>query len=209
MWIHSGVPLTSLFSYRWASRTQREQEALDPDDLSRFQAHTQSLLPSNCCLGTGPKHDIIKRVTDKVSTDRWLLDLIMNICRFQPKQMCTTRVGNDHYQPRTSLLKEGESIKCKPRYPQLSSLWCSSAEGLLPQAVLYLYVCNPIRVIPLYFSGTVTYYYAPTRCFQSKSCQPNTQQKVYNPPCIYFSCWQLQSQDLEGIAFRNNSHTRW
>lgn len=40
IWIHSGVPLTSLFSYHWASRTQREQEALDPNDLSLFPVHT-------------------------------------------------------------------------------------------------------------------------------------------------------------------------
>lgn len=34
IWIHSGAPLTSLFNYHWASRTQREQESLDPDDKS-------------------------------------------------------------------------------------------------------------------------------------------------------------------------------
>lgn len=33
--------MTSLFSYHWANRTQREQEALDPDDLSQFPIHTK------------------------------------------------------------------------------------------------------------------------------------------------------------------------
>lgn len=42
IWIHSGVPLTSLFSYHWASRTQREQEALDPGDLSLLPGTTRT-----------------------------------------------------------------------------------------------------------------------------------------------------------------------
>lgn len=35
-WRHSGVPSSSLFNYHWASRTWREQEALDLNDSSLF-----------------------------------------------------------------------------------------------------------------------------------------------------------------------------
>ena len=51
-----------------------------------------------------------KRVIDKAFADRWSLDLIMSICRSQPRQMCTLLLGNDHYQSRTPLLKAGESL---------------------------------------------------------------------------------------------------
>lgn len=72
---HSGEASTSLHHYHWAGRTQGERGALDPDNMSLSHAHTLNLLPSNCHLVTHPEHNIIKRMTDKVSTDGWSLHL--------------------------------------------------------------------------------------------------------------------------------------
>lgn len=83
--IYSGVPLTSLFNYHWASRTQREQQSLDPGDLSSSphpEPVSKELLSWQRFMGW--RH---LKVTDKDFTDRWSLDLIMSICGFQPRQM--------------------------------------------------------------------------------------------------------------------------
>lgn len=53
--------LTSLCSYHWISRTQRDPEALDPYDLSLFPAPAIILLLQNCCLGSRPENDIIRK----------------------------------------------------------------------------------------------------------------------------------------------------
>lgn len=83
--IYSGVPLTSLFNYHWASRTQREQQSLDPGGLSsspHLEPASKELLSWQRFIGW--RH---LKVTDKDFTDRWSLDLIMSICGFQPRQM--------------------------------------------------------------------------------------------------------------------------
>lgn len=83
--IYSGVPLTSLFNYHWASRTQREQQSLDPGDLSsspHLEPASKELLSWQGFIGW--RH---LKVTDKDFTDRWSLDLIMSICGIQPRQM--------------------------------------------------------------------------------------------------------------------------
>lgn len=85
IWMHSGVPLTSLFNYHCASRTQRERESLDPDDLSS-SPHQE---PASKELLSWHRFRRWRRlkVTDKDFIDRWSLDLIMSICGFQPRQM--------------------------------------------------------------------------------------------------------------------------
>lgn len=45
---HSGVPSNSLFNCHWASMTQREQEALDPNDSGLFSIPT----PQSCSRGS-------------------------------------------------------------------------------------------------------------------------------------------------------------
>lgn len=64
-------------------------------------------------FGADPEDAINRGRQTRSFTDRWLLDLIMSVCRSQSRQMPPTLAGNGHYQSRTLLSASQEfAIKC-------------------------------------------------------------------------------------------------
>lgn len=124
-----------------------------------------------------------QNVTDKVFIDRWSLDLIMSICRFQPRQMHAPLVGNNHYQSRTPLSTSGESIN---RHPQ------SHQSSLVMQ---FTKKCSPSSLLKALYSGNMYIVLATQRANHFMLMF----RKKYLLLCRQFPC-----QALQGIAFAHN-----